>query len=98
MNRIVQAQLNQISGAIDQLEIALKKTRDFAQKQEAARDDLQKQLWKSAKETTVLQHAQKDYEVLQAENDSLRTVQTEINERLNRVLGYTKALSESLQP
>lgn len=97
MNRLVQAQLNQINSAIAQIDGALKKSREFAAKQESTREDLQKQVWNRGKELAALQRSLREFEALQAENEGRKRIQADLNERLKRVLGYSKALSDSLQ-
>ena len=97
MNPLVRAQLKQIELAVAALGDALAGQGEEIAKLQRTREGLQKQVWTRSKEITVLQEAAADYDDLKQAKARLEEKQGLLEERLRKVLAYTRALSEEVR-
>jgi len=97
VNPLVRAQLQQIEQAIAELGEVLAGQRTEVDRLRQAREELQKQVWSRSKEVSVLQEAASDYDDLKQANRRHQERQSLIEERLRKVLAYTRALSEEMR-
>lgn len=97
MNNLAKTYFKQVHQALDGLQDALKKQREenTAQKQEYER--LTKEFWSSGKEAAVLKERLASFGEMKEENERLRAVRTELNDRLMQILEYTKALGDEFR-
>ncbi|MBX3176978.1 MAG: hypothetical protein KF886_06450 [Candidatus Hydrogenedentes bacterium] len=97
MNPLVRAQLRQVEQAIAGLGEVLAERADDIEKLQAARENLQKQVWTRSKELSVLESAVADYDALETANRRYREREADLEQRLRQVLAYTRALSEAIR-
>jgi septation ring formation regulator EzrA len=94
---LVKAQIDRIHEAIDGLEEQTVLDRNRIQEQDQAHEKLQKELWTRQKELSTVQRTVEDFEELHAENERFSTTNEQLKERLNRLLGHVKALTEAMR-
>jgi hypothetical protein len=97
MNPLVRKQLQVVEQNLRRLESAVSRAREEAARIEQERERLVQEQWRQRREIVTLQHARDDYDRLAEECEQLRGLQKELRERLQRVLGKTKALGEELR-
>jgi len=98
MNQLLAAQFQAVDRALDELERAVGDLKTRLEEQRENRDALQQACWQRDKEIAVLKRAAADYARLEARIDTLESREDAVRARLHKVLGYTKALNESLRP
>ncbi|MBI2433705.1 MAG: hypothetical protein HYV26_12635 [Candidatus Hydrogenedentes bacterium] len=97
MNRLLQSYSDKIEQRLERLHALLESTEQELERQREAREKLVQQYWSRGKELSVLNEATKSYAALQEDNKRLRDTQQQLQERLARVLEYTKLLSDTLR-
>lgn len=97
MNPLVRTQLKRIENAVAALGEVLDEQGTEIEKLQQAREALQKQVWTRSKENVVLQEAAADYDDLKQANTRYAAKLVQVEERLRKVLAYTRALSEEIR-
>jgi hypothetical protein len=97
VNPLVRTQLKRIEKAVGALGEVLAEQGTEIDKLQQAREALQRQVWTRSKENAVLQEAAADYDILKQANARQEEKLAQVEERLRKVLAYTRALSEELR-
>ncbi len=98
MNPLIRNYLKQIEGSVDALREILREGHEELERQKEAREELVQKFWGRGKEISVLNKGRDEYEALQSQNQRLGEKQRALQERLQRVLAHTKALSSEFRP
>lgn len=97
MNQLVEQQIKQIRASVEELREILRETRLELREKNAAYVKLTQQYWSRTSKIAVLGRNEADYQALADENDRWRENEKALRERLERVLGYTKALQAEFE-
>lgn len=97
MNDRVKTYLKRLDALVDDLHTSLERSREQLGEAQDAHERLLKQYWSRGKEITTMTDSVKEFEALQEENQRLRDIHQEVQERTRTVLEYTKALSDELR-
>ena len=97
MNPIIKTYIDNIEDRLHSLESVLADQKEEITHQAAAHERLLQQYWSRGKELGVMQHSAEEITEIQEENERLNAAKEELLERTNRVLGYTKALTEEFR-
>ncbi|HPO17237.1 MAG TPA: hypothetical protein PLI09_27635 [Candidatus Hydrogenedentes bacterium] len=97
MNDRVKTYLKRLDALVDDLHTSLERSREQLGEAQDAHERLLKQYWSRGKEITTMKNSVKEFEALQEENQRLRDIHQEVQERTRTVLEYTKALSDELR-
>ena len=98
MNPHLKSYIDKIHGALDTLEKELLSVKKEIKSLEEEREETRRENWRYIKEINTLTSLRKDYEALQEENEAYRGRYSELEERLQRILSHTKALSNEFRP
>jgi chromosome segregation ATPase len=94
MNPLIQRQLGDIRSAVAELGEILKDSRVRTDKIADERDVIRRDNWTQSKELATLRRRTKDFSDIEEENQKFQGQRQELRDRLNRVLDYTKALTD----
>lgn len=97
MNPIVGQQLKRIDALLQELRREMDARNGQLSAVTKSRDDLRKEAWGLSKELRVLKDSVGDYPRLKAENERLRTLCADFDERLHRILACTRALTAHIR-
>jgi predicted nuclease with TOPRIM domain len=97
VNELVRAQLRKIADQVEDLNDLLAGSREDLAHQQADHERLLKEFWSRQKELSVLKEGWEDYTRLQRENEAFRRMRDELRERMNRMLGWTRALTDEFR-
>jgi len=98
VNPHLKSYLDKIHGALDTLEKEVLSIKGEIKSLEEEREETRRENWRYIKEINTLTSLRKDYEALQEENEAYRGKHSELEERLQRIMSYTKALSNEYRP
>lgn len=98
MNLFVAQQLKDISDGIEELGKELDRLNEQLDTSAKARDELRTQTWSQSKEIHVLQERLTSLPSIKAQNDRFLEMKADIEQRLRKILGYTRALSGEFRP
>lgn len=97
MNPIIKSYIDKIEDRLHTLESVLLDQEEEITNQTASHERLLQQYWSRGKELGVMQHSAEEVTAIQDENERLTELKSELQEHCNRVLGYTKALTEEFR-
>jgi len=94
MNPLIQRQLADIRSTVIELGEMLRDARARADKIADERDTIRRDNWAQSKELATLRRRTRDFAAIEEENLRFHDQRQELRERVNRVLDYTKALTD----
>ena len=97
MNPIVEQQLRQITALVEELRLTLVETKGLLKEKQQAYSELTQKYWGRGKEIAIISRNEEEFRALSEENERLHAQNRELQERLERILAYTKALSEEFR-
>jgi len=89
----IEERVQRIHADIDRLEQALAQSRQSVESEEQKTGGILRRYWSQGQELSALKQTVPDYEVLQKRNEKLEGIYEELQQRLSRILQYTKALT-----
>lgn len=92
MNPLLQKQFETLEGQVELLREVLMKNAEELQLQHGEKSDLLQEQWRQRKELTTLKRIEKDYDIVEDENNRYRDERKEIHEDLAQIMTLTKAL------
>lgn len=98
MNFFVAQQIKDISDGIEELGKELDRLNEQLDASAKARDELRTQTWSQSKEIHVLQERLTLLPSIKAQNERFFDMKADIEQRLRKILGYTRALSGEFRP